>query len=257
LRLPIIFEKEGMSMRGKWFAAGLLAAVGILAWAVPSRAGDVIRLNGVGNAPTQNLVDDGRGADTIRTWRGGFGGFGRGFGFGGFNRGFGFGGFNRGFGFGGFNRGFGFGGFNRFGFGGFNRFGFGFPGVGLGGLGFRGLGGFWPCAGTTANVYTLSMPMATLGTPMYGAPLQPYIDVNPPQAPRDNGTYPYDGGPNKAVPNSNEKPRTAPLEGRSVSLPKPAGKWTYPAYGETARRISSPHEQTVLTRRESKKPAAR
>ncbi|HEY7314793.1 MAG TPA: hypothetical protein VH643_35925 [Gemmataceae bacterium] len=280
-------------MRGKWFAAGLLAAVGILAWAVPSRAGDVIRLNGVGNAPTQNLVDDGRGADTIRTWRGGFGGFGRGFGFGGFNRGFGFGGFNRGFGFGGFNRGFGFGGFNRFGFGGFNRFGFGFPGVGLGGLGFRGLGwgglgwgglgwggggwgmpgwggwgwggwpiggwggGFWPCAGTTANVYTLSMPMATLGTPMYGAPLQPYIDVNPPQAPRDNGTYPYDGGPNKAVPNSNEKPRTAPLEGRSVSLPKPAGKWTYPAYGETARRISSPHEQTVLTRRESKKPAAR
>jgi hypothetical protein len=272
-------------MRGKWFAAGALAAVGVLAWAVPSRAGDVVRLNGGRDTPTQHLVDNGQGADTIRTFRGGFGGFGRGFGFGGFGRGFGFGGFGRGFGF----RGFGFpafGGFRGFGFRGFGFPGFGFRGLGWGGLGWGGLGwgglgwgggwggfpiagwgggwggfpvagwggGFFPCAGTTANVYTLNMPMATLGTPLNAAPPPCYTNINPPQVPRD-GTYPYDGGPKKAVPNPKEAPpRTAPLEGRTVSLPK-AAKWAYPAYGETARRTSSTRDGTMLTRGETKKPA--
>ncbi|HEY7422882.1 MAG TPA: hypothetical protein VH682_01355 [Gemmataceae bacterium] len=290
-------------MRGKWFAAGALAVVGVLVWTVPSRAGDVVRLNGVGDAQTQNLIDDGQGADTIRTFRGGFGGFGRGFG--GFGRGFGFGGFGRGFGFGGFNRGFGFGGFNRgFGFSGigfgrgFGFGGFGFPGIGFGrgfgfgrGLGWGGLGwggwglggwpiggwggwgvggwpiggwgGFWPCAGTTANVYNLSIPMATLGTPLNGAPQMPYTNINPPQAPRRDGTYPYDGGPKNAVPNQETTPpagapqRTVPLEGRTVSLPKAAGKWAYPAYGETARRTSSSRDQSVLVRSGSKKSTDR
>jgi hypothetical protein len=114
---------------------------------------------------------------------------------------------------------------------------------------------FGPCAGTTANVYSLSIPMAPLGTPLNGASQPPYTNINPPQAPRD-GTYPYDGGPNKAVPNPKEKPRTAPLEGRTVSLPKTA-KWAYPAYGESARRTSSTKDGTVLTRGETKKPATR
>ena len=274
-------------MRGKWFAAGLLAAVGLLAWAVPSRAGDVIRLNMVDNAPTQNLVDDGQGADTVRTWYRGFGGWGgyRGFGWGGY-RGFGWGGY-RGFGWGGYGlgyRGFGYGGFYRpyYGFGGFYRPFYGYGGYGLGyglgvgyGLGGIGYGGFYPgfgygygfgpCAGTTASVYTLSMPVATIGTPLPCTPQQPYVDVNPPQAPADAGTYPYDGGPQPVVPAPKEsvKPstgtpqRSVPLEGRSVSLPKPTTKWAYPAYGETARRITAPSDQTVLTRGESKKPASR
>lgn len=282
-------------MSGKWFAAGLLAAAGILAWAVPSQAGDVVRLNGVDNAPAQNLVDDGQGADTIRTWHRGFGGFGyggyRGFGYGGY-RGFGYGGYGlgyRGFGFGGYGlgyglgyRGFGYGGFYRpyYGFGGFYRpyyglgIGYGLGGYGLGGFGYGGgFGGFYPgigygfgpCAGTTANVYNLSMPVATLGTPLPGSPASPYIDVNPPQAPPEVGTYPYDGGPRTPVPNPKEtvKPstgtpqRTVPLEGRSVSLPKPAAKWAFPAYGESARRTSSAPDQTVLTRGETKKAPAR
>src|SRR5689334_7225354 len=111
-----------MSMRGKWFAAGALAVVGVLAWTVPSRAGDVVRLNGGRDTPTQNLIDDGQGADTIRTFRGGFGGFGRGFG--GFGRGFG--------GFGGFGRGFGWAGR------GFGGWGWGGRGLGWGGWGWGG-----------------------------------------------------------------------------------------------------------------------
>lgn len=265
-------------MRGKWFAAGLLAAVGFLAWAVPSRAGDVVRLNGVGNAPTRNLVDDGQGADTVRTWYRGFGWGGRGFGWGGY-RGFGWGGY-RGFGWGGYGlgyRGFGWGGFYRpyYGFGSFYRpfYGYGLGiGYGLGGFGYGGYYpgfgygyGFGPCAGTTANVYNLSMPVAVLGTPLNGAAQPRYIDVNPPQAPADAGTYPYDGGPQNLLPKpretvnpSTDAPRrTVPLEGRSVSLPKSTAKWAYPAYGETARRTSSTPDQTVLTRRESKKTPAR
>ncbi|HTU23506.1 MAG TPA: hypothetical protein VMG10_36050, partial [Gemmataceae bacterium] len=60
-------------MRGKWLTAGLLAVVGVLAWGGSSRGGDTIRLNGVDNTPTRSLVDNGQGADTIRTWHHGFG----------------------------------------------------------------------------------------------------------------------------------------------------------------------------------------
>src|SRR4051794_28491540 len=107
-----------MSMRGKWFATGALAVVGVLAWTVPSHAGDIVRLNGVGDAPTQNLVENGQGADTIRTWHRGFGGFGG-------YRGFGWGGY-RGFG------GLGWGGYRGFGWGGY---GLGYRGLGWGGYG--------------------------------------------------------------------------------------------------------------------------
>ncbi len=319
-------------MRGKWFAAGILAAAGVLAWTAPSRAGDTIRLNGVANTPTQNLVDDGRGADTIAThYHGGFGrgfgygGFGRGFGYGGyggFGRGFGYGygGFGRGlgFGYGGFGRGlgFGYGGFGRglglgygyggfgrglgFGYGGFGRgFGYGYGGYGLGigyglglgyGLGYGGFGyggfspgigigygygGYYPgfgygglygCSGLSGSVYTLSMPVTNgISTPVAGSPQPGYTDVLPSQAVPDNGTYPYDGGPRNPVPAPQAAPtpptgtqqRTVPLEGRSVSLPKPAAKWVYPAYGETTRRSSPAQERTFLAKSELKNSNAR
>lgn len=288
-------------MRGKWLAAGCMALAGVLAWSGSSRAGDTIRLNRVDNAPTTNLVDDGQGTDTIRTWYRGFGGYGgyRGFGYGGY-RGFGYGGY-RGFGFGGY-RGFGFGGYPGFGYGGlglgyggfgrgfgyglgyggFGRIGFGggFGGYGLGyggfypgfGIGYGGL--FGPCAGTTASVYSLSIPVASLGTPLQGTPLpgSPLpgavlpnnTEFAPVQPPAANGTFPYDGGPQNPVltPTETSRPsvprpqRDVPLEGRSVSLPKTAPKWTYPAYGETARRSTPAADRTYLTRSEPKKTSS-
>ena len=256
-------------MRGKWFIAALLAAAGVLAWSGASRGGDTIRLNMTASTPTKNLVDDGQGADTIRVWHHGFG-FGgyRGFGFGGY-RGFGWGGLYRpyyGFGLGYGRFGYGLGGY---GLGGYGRFGYGLGGYGLGyglgyggyglgyGLGYGGYGlgigyggYFGPCAGTTAGVYTLSIPAATLGTP-------PVTELAP-RMPSSDGTFPYDGGPRNPVPNLKETPpssitpRSVPLEGRSVSLPKATSKWSYPAYGETARRIAPTADRTYLTRGESK-----
>jgi hypothetical protein len=259
--------KEDVTMKRKWLTAGLAAVVGVLAWAGPSRAGDIIRLNGVDNAPTNNLLDDGRGADTIRTWYRGWGGY-RGFGWGGY-RGFGYGGFYRPYvvGYGGFYRPYYGLGFYRpyYGFGLGYGIGFGlgyggfYPGYGVGYGGF-----FGPCAGATANVYTLNIPMATLGTPLPGAAQPRATDLAPVQPPA-NGTFPYDGGPQNPVPNPKQtsrpsttpQQRDVPLEGRSVSLPKAAPKWTYPAYGETARRTTPAADRTYLTRGDSKKPASR
>jgi hypothetical protein len=288
-------------MKGRGFAVGVLAALGVFAWTGRGRADDTIRLNLVDNAPTKTLVDDGKGADTVRTWyRGGFGWGGyRGFGFGGY-RGFGWGGY-RGFGFGGY-RGFGYGGFYRpyygFGYGGFYRpyygfgygrlgyglgyglggyglggyglggygLGYGLGGFGLGGYGYGiGYGGYWgPCSGggVVTSTYTLNMPVATLGTPLPQAVPQAPVIV-----PNDGATYPYDGGPQQVVPTPQAVPnppevstppakaprRTVPLEGRSVSLPKASGKWTYPAYGETAKRMTPESARTYYTKSEAKK----
>ncbi len=244
-------------MRGKRFLAGALTAVGVLAWAGASRGGDTIRLLGGDSAPARTLRDDGQGADAIRTWyrggyhggwggyRGGWGGY-RGFGWGGYG-----GGFYRPF-YGGFYRpyyglGLGYGGFYRpyygyslgYGYGGF------YPSYGLGYGGFYG-----PCVGTTANIYTLSEPSAVVVQPQ-APPL--------PQPRREDSTYPYDGGPQNAVPAPQDTPpirtapqRTVPLEGRAVSLPKAAPKWSYPAYGETARRSVPASDRTYLTRGDGK-----
>jgi hypothetical protein len=246
----------------------VLAAAGVLAWTIPSRAGDIVRLNRTDNTPTQQLVDDGRGADTIAAhhhW--GWGGY-RGFGWGGY-RGFGLGGY-RGFGWGGY------GSFYRpyYGYGSFYRpyYGYGLGmGYGLGyGLGY-GYGGYYPgfrysyyggyfpgffgCSGVTGSIYTLASPANVAAGPVAGG-LQPgYVDVNPPRVQPQDGTYPYDGGPASPVPDPKAAPappatpqRTVPLEGRSVSLPKPASKWAYPAYGETARRTPRDGDRTLLTK---------
>lgn len=276
-------------MRGKWFTIGLLAAASVLAWGGASRGGDTVLLNRMTNTPTTNLVGDGQGADTIRTWYRGWG-----FGYGGFYRpyygfglgygGLGYGGLGYGgLGYGRFGYGLGMGGLGYGGLGyglglgglGYSRFGYGLGMGGMGyGLGFGGLGGygfgyrfggfypgfgfgygglFGPCAGATANVYTLNMPAATLGTP-----LPPRTDPVP-QQPRNDSTFPYDGGPSNPAPNpkaappsSTTPPRSVPLDGRSVSLPKAAPKWRYPAYGELARRTTPAPARTYLTRGESK-----
>ncbi len=309
-------------MRGKWFTAGFVAVLGVLAWAVPSRAGDTIRLNRVDDTPTQTLQDDGSGADTIKTWHRGFGGFGgyRGFGFGGY-RGFGYGGLGyRGFGFGGLGyRGFGYGGlgyrglgfYRPFYYGGFYRpyyglglglglgyglgYGLGFGGLGYGlgygGLGYGigyggyypgfgygmygmgyggyypgiGYGGFYgPCAGVSGGVYTLAMPASGGITPATTAVQPRYTDYATQQAPAGDGTYRYDGGPSSPVPNPKAAPvpqiapeRSVPLEGRAVSLPKPATKWAYPAYGEAPRRTTFAEDRTLLTKGESKPSRSR
>jgi hypothetical protein len=108
------------------------------------------------------------------------------------------------------------------------------------------------------------MPVTTFGTPLNGAVPPRYLDVNPPQTPYYDGTYPYDGGPstNSPAPQTAPAPsaapqRTVPLEGRSVSLPKPAGKWAYPAYGEAPRRTSFAADRTLLTKGEPKKARSR
>jgi hypothetical protein len=106
-------------------------------------------------------------------------------------------------------------------------------------------------------VYTLNMAAAPLGSPLPGSPLPGYTPLAPQQLPREDGTFPYNGGPQQVVPTPQDTapssaPRTVPLEGRSVSLPKAKAKWTYPAYGETARRTTSTQERTYLTRSDSK-----
>src|SRR4051794_33240838 len=61
----------GTNMRGTTFAAAL-ATGGLLAGAVPARAGDTIRLDLAGSTATHQLLDEGSGADDIQVARGGF-----------------------------------------------------------------------------------------------------------------------------------------------------------------------------------------
>jgi hypothetical protein len=118
-----------------------------------------------------------------------------------------------------------------------------------------GYGGFYPCSGLSGGVYTLAIPTTTL-SPANGSVQPGYSDVSPPVMPREDGTYPYNGGPKNPVPNPGadpapmkDKQRTVPLEGRSVSLPKSTSKWTFPAYGEAARRTSNVEDRTYYTKK--------
>ena len=194
------------------------------------------------------------------------GGYGLGYGLGGYGLGYGLGGYGLGYGLGGYGLGYGLGGYGLgYGLGGYGL-GYGLGGYGYGGYypGYYGIGygyggyypGFYGCTGVTGSVYTLAAPSSGYVQPSYAAPSSP-------QMPRDDGTYPYDGGPTTPVPDPKATPaptaepqRTVPLEGRSVSLPRPATKWAYPAYGETARRTSFAEDRTLLTKNEPKRPPA-
>src|SRR5262245_49362580 len=134
-------------MTWRSLAAGVLAGVGLLAWAAPASAGDTVplKLTPTDNTPTFNLKGSGDDAEVMDiAARGGFRGsvghvgFSRGgFTHVGFSRvGFSHAGFSRGFTHVGFNRGFSHVGFSR---GGFGRVGF----VGARGWGWGGWGGGW------------------------------------------------------------------------------------------------------------------
>jgi hypothetical protein len=277
-------RQEDLTMKRNWFAAGLLTLAGVLAWGAAARAGDTVRLNLTNDTPTQNLVDDGSGADTVQAWHHG------GFGYGGY-RGF-YGGY-RGFGYG--YRGFGYG-YRPWGYGGWGYRPWGYGGLGYGlyrpwgyglGLGY-GLGSglgfyrpyyyggfgynsfispFFPCAGISGGVYSLATsPSMVVSPPAGGVPLEQGDGVTPgtPMMPRDDGTFPYDGGPKNPVPNPQTAPAptaappaSVPLEGRAVSLPRPAPKWAFPAYGEQAQRTSFAEDRTLLTKGDAKNAARR
>jgi hypothetical protein len=254
------------------------------------RAGDTIRLDLPSkDAPTMTLLDDGQGADTVeargRGFGGGFhGGFhGGGFHGGGFHGGGFRGGFHSGFRGGfhgvGFRGGFvgsrRFVGFGRFGFargfyGGFGRgywggywpyYGGGYSGYYpcYAGYGSYYPGGYcpgvyyYPCVNGTSVTYSTLAPLG-LGvqvSPGAGQPLVPDAPV-----PGEDGTYPYDGGPQNPLPAPRTMPRAdpttappaLPLEGRAVSLPRTTSKYSYPAYGEKPR-VPASSDHDLLIRR--------
>jgi hypothetical protein len=180
-------------MHGKWFAAGVLATAGLLAFALPVRAGDTHRLSiprGAVETPTLNLVGDGKGADNVDVHRGGSRDFDRGFhGSRNFDRGFhGSRNFDRGFhGSRNFDRGFhgsrdfdrGFGGFRGY-YGGYRGYygGYGYSRGyygGYGGYGYGGYGGYSPSYyGSYYQPYYYSTPSVYY----YSAPsysIDPYL----------------------------------------------------------------------------------
>jgi hypothetical protein len=257
-------------MHGKWFAAGALATAGMLALALPARAGDTYRLSIPGrtaDAPTLGLVDDGKGADTVSI-RGGHGGHGGGHGGGG--HGGGHGGFH---GFRDFDRGFhGSRDFDR-GFHGFRDFDRGFHGF----RGYYGGFGFYPSYYSSYyQPYYYSTPSLYYSAPAYSVDPCLYSSVGvstpalglsvnvapttrrrivelvaaPAAVQIDDQTFPYDGGPRIPAPMPNADPTPGaplplgPVDEHPISLPaKVVSRLVYPAYGEqttlpTAPRVS-------------------
>jgi hypothetical protein len=235
-------------MTWRSLAAGLLAGVGLLAFAAPAGAGDTVRLKLTpkDDTPTFNLKGSGD-ADVIDVAaRGGFlgGGFhGGGFHGGGFHGGgFHGGGFHGG----GFRGGFGHAGFRGYGYRGFGYgyrgFGYGYRGFGYGWRGY-GYGYYWPFYGGYYSSYyypsyyypyyvdpyyyspydyysVYPISGVSVATPSFSLRLGstsalqsvPYPQALPPDAaPR---TYPYDGGPAVPVP----MPKDAPDQ---LNAPRP------------------------------------
>jgi len=188
--------------------------------------------------------------------------------YGGFYRGVGFyrpwGGLGYGLGGYGLGLGYGLGGY------GLSGYGLGYP---LGGYYYSGYPyGLWGCSGVVAPTVSLGVDttaVETITTPAYPyssqfAPGNPAPVTTPgtvvpstpaptmPQVGPNEDSYPYDGGPADAVPMPPAKvmPRqqlSGPGGERAVSLPKPARKLTYPAYGEQPRPRSSSRDKTLLT----------
>lgn len=271
---------------------GVLAAGSLfLATASVSRADDLIRLGSVGTGQTSNLLYDGRSVNTQPVWghhhHGGWGGYyGRGYygggwggyypyaggygGWGGWRGSYGgypYGGYGGyatygyptysyptysyptysypSYGYGGWGSGYrGYGGWGYGGHSGYGGYGWGGGYGGYGGWRIS-YGGYWPCNQNQGQVPSVRY----LGAP-YQAP-----ETTP--LPNDNGTYPYDGGPQKMapVPSGDRRP-TLPRDGRLVSLPRETTgavttlgstprtqtstpRYTYPAYGEALRLPTS------------------
>jgi len=212
-----------------------------------------------------------------------------------FNR---FGSFNH-VGFRSFNN-FGFRSFNNFGFRSFNNFGFRsnffFPRSSFFVGGFRPFWGSrfwgWPWYGSSFAGYSpfyystplyysypsySYCPISISGT-LNGSgggyngysPVMPMPPADAPgpaprPGPRDDGTYPYDGGPASPVPMPNADPmpsrepvRPAPKpEGRIVSLPAPKTQFAYPAYGDKPAPTSFAQDRVAELKSEPVKAARR
>jgi hypothetical protein len=135
-------------MQCKWFGAGALATAGMLAFALPVRAGDTHRLSmpsRTSDAPTVGLVDAVKGADTVSVGGHGGGGHGGGYHGGGYHGGGyhgggyrgGYGGYHGHGGYGGYHGGYGRGYYGGYGFGrGYYR-GYGYGRGYYGGYGYR------------------------------------------------------------------------------------------------------------------------
>jgi len=228
-------------MHGKWFAAAALATAGMLMFALPVRAGDTHRLSmpsRTADAPTLNLVDNGKGADTVSVHgRGGYGGHV------GYSHG-GYGGFSHGY-YGGY-------GYSRGYYGGYGfrrpyyRFGY-YPRYAFGAY-------YQPYYYAAPSVYYYSAPSCSVAPSLYSsvAVSTPVVSLSINAAPAsqrrieelvaapalvqpDDQTFPYDGGPRNPapMPKAEPTPSAPPVDDHSVSLPaKVAGKLVYPAYGE-------------------------
>jgi hypothetical protein len=92
--------------------------------------------------------------------------------------------------------------------------------------------------------------------PLFRTPGNAVVPVLPQK--ESDGTYFYDGGPRQPMPvperrtppTLEPKRPTVPLDGKLVSVPSKAPKYSYPAYGETVQRdptrlVSRTTDQTV------------
>jgi hypothetical protein len=163
-------------------------------------------------------------------------------------------------------------GYGGYGYGGYASYGYGYGGYG--GYGYGGYGGYgyggYPCCAkrlvasvSRTVIQQQPVPVQPNG-PIQQVPQNQGAGPGPGQVvPQvEEGTYPYNGGPRNSVPmpgatnnpqqplnvpqvtpQAAQTPRLVPYDSlpdtdRYVSLPaaKKTGKWTYPAYGEQARR---------------------
>jgi hypothetical protein len=270
-------------MHGKWIAAGALATAGMLALALPVRAGDTQRLSmpsRTAGAPTVGLVDDLKSADTVKVrgyggYRGGYGGYHGGYG--GYRGGYG--------GYHGYSHGY-YGGYRGYGRSYYGGYGYGrgyyggYRGYGrsyYGGYGyypsFAYSGYYQPYYYSTPSVYYDSTPSYYFdpylcpSAGLSGRVLSLNITTTPTIRRRivevvaaptpgpapvqsDDQTFPYDGGPRipapmpKAEPTPDARPAAPPVDDHSVSLPaKVASRLVYPAYGEQAFPPAAPRFQ--------------
>jgi hypothetical protein len=104
-----------------------------------------------------------------------------------------------------------------------------------------------------APVYSYGITIAAGGLPSSTIidsspilPAPPSEQLAPPRLLPNDGTFPYNGGPSQPVPLPRLEPApmrvpvpTAPLEGRAVSLPGKAKRYTYAAYGDDKVKASS------------------
>jgi hypothetical protein len=258
---------EGMTMLGRGLTAA--AALGLLAWGGTARASDLVPLTGDGGAVTMTLggVAGETDADTelVHGYHRGFYGY-RGF-YGGHYRPAFYGGYYRPAFYGGYYRPAFYGGFYGYRpafYGGF--YGYAFPRIYCAPPVYY----YYPpvyCApiGFSVTMGPTSQLLAT--PPAYnGAPPGPAPGVVPPMQ-EPNGTFDYNGGPQKPVPLPGANPApakapprsTVPLEGRLVSVPAPAppSRFAYPAYGERPAPTSFAVDRTVQATGTTAKKASR